>query len=71
MNKFAETFVTLGLIKPEAVITYNETELNEFGRVESSQQAEILTGAEQIIMAGMESVHRAPYTAQEDQQSVV
>jgi hypothetical protein len=68
MSKIAETFVNLGLLKSEFVTTDGEPgELEAFGRANSGEQAEILTGAEQIIIAGINSVRQAPYTAHDQQ----
>ncbi len=61
MNKVTETFVNLGLLRAEYVTAERETaELGAFNQVDDAQKLEIIAGAEQIIMNGVNSVHRAP-----------
>lgn len=70
MSKIAETFVNLGLLKSEFVTTEAEpAELEAFGKVSSGEQAEILMGAEQVIVAGVARVHQAARTVQDRQQA--
>jgi hypothetical protein len=66
MNRLAETFVNLGLLKSEAVITDREpSELAAFNQANSAERAEILTNAEQVVIAGINSVRQAPETSQD------
>lgn len=68
MRRIAETFVNLGLLKSEFVMTEGEPgELEAFGKATNGERAEILTGAEQIIIAGINSVRQASHTPQDQQ----
>lgn len=63
MNKFAEFFEDLGLIKTEPIITTPPTqELTDYNRVSGEEQAAILARAEEVIFRGVSNVQQAPYS---------
>lgn len=67
INKVTETFVNLGLLKSEYVTADREpAELGVFNQVDAGQRLEIITGAEQVIMNGLNSVRQAPLNSHPD-----